>query len=143
MFTYRKERPTRCVKALGGEQCRESEPSLDCVTIEAQICFANSPRALCAHDFSRRSSAPIRKTYALRRSFLLEQVTGIEPAYSAWEADTLPLSYTCASLAESPFIIIQNAPIVKTMGAFFVLFFRLFLRKNLVFLPKNHENSRI
>ena len=26
---------------------------------------------------------------------LLEQMTGIEPAYSAWEADTLPLSYTC------------------------------------------------
>ncbi len=25
----------------------------------------------------------------------MEQVTGIEPAYSAWEADTLPLSYTC------------------------------------------------
>ena len=29
---------------------------------------------------------------------LLEQVTGIEPAYSAWEADTLPLSYTCLVL---------------------------------------------
>ncbi len=27
--------------------------------------------------------------------WFLEQVTGIEPAYSAWEADTLPLSYTC------------------------------------------------
>ena len=28
-------------------------------------------------------------------AFLLEQMTGIEPAYSAWEADTLPLSYIC------------------------------------------------
>ena len=25
---------------------------------------------------------------------LLERVTGIEPAYSAWEADVLPLNYT-------------------------------------------------
>ena len=28
-------------------------------------------------------------------SSFLEQMTGIEPAYSAWEADTLPLSYIC------------------------------------------------
>ena len=27
--------------------------------------------------------------------FLLEQMTGIEPACSAWEADALPLSYIC------------------------------------------------
>ena len=27
--------------------------------------------------------------------FLLEQMTGIEPAYSAWEADVLPLNYIC------------------------------------------------
>ena len=25
---------------------------------------------------------------------ILERVTGIEPAYSAWEADVLPLNYT-------------------------------------------------
>ena len=28
----------------------------------------------------------------------VEQATGIEPAYSAWEADTLPLSYACIFL---------------------------------------------
>ena len=28
-------------------------------------------------------------------AFLLEQMTGIEPAYSAWEADVLPLNYIC------------------------------------------------
>ena len=28
-------------------------------------------------------------------SFFLEQVKGIEPSYSAWEADVLPLNYTC------------------------------------------------
>ena len=27
--------------------------------------------------------------------FVLEQMTGIEPAYSAWEADVLPLNYIC------------------------------------------------
>lgn len=27
--------------------------------------------------------------------FSLEQMTGIEPAYSAWEADVLPLNYIC------------------------------------------------
>ena len=26
----------------------------------------------------------------------LEQVTGIEPAYSAWKAEVLPLNYTCS-----------------------------------------------
>ena len=35
------------------------------------------------------------KRTAFGGPFALEQVTGIEPAYSAWEADTLPLSYTC------------------------------------------------
>ena len=25
----------------------------------------------------------------------MEQVKGIEPSYSAWEADVLPLNYTC------------------------------------------------
>jgi hypothetical protein len=27
-------------------------------------------------------------------AFMLERVTGIEPALSAWEADVLPLNYT-------------------------------------------------
>jgi hypothetical protein len=31
----------------------------------------------------------------VRRFYLLEQVRGIEPPYSAWEADVLPLNYTC------------------------------------------------
>ena len=31
-------------------------------------------------------------------SFSLEQMTGIEPAYSAWEADVLPLNYICVYL---------------------------------------------
>ena len=31
---------------------------------------------------------------AVTRWFRLERVTGIEPAFSAWEADVLPLNYT-------------------------------------------------
>ena len=27
-------------------------------------------------------------------AFLVERVKGIEPSYSAWEADVLPLNYT-------------------------------------------------
>ena len=30
----------------------------------------------------------------------LERVTGIEPAFSAWEADVLPLNYTRKSCSE-------------------------------------------
>ena len=30
----------------------------------------------------------------------VEQVTGIEPACSAWEADILPLNYTCKVLSD-------------------------------------------
>lgn len=32
---------------------------------------------------------------AVYRLVLLEQVTGVEPAYAAWEAAVLPVNYTC------------------------------------------------
>ena len=66
--------------------------------IEPQICFVNSSRARSAHSFSRLVNYAITKARAKARAFVMEQVTGIEPAYSAWEADTLPLSYTCLVL---------------------------------------------
>ena len=31
-------------------------------------------------------------------AIFMEQVKGIEPSYSAWEADVLPLNYTCNSI---------------------------------------------
>ena len=41
------------------------------------------------------ATAPDKKRpYAIAYGSM-EQATGIEPAYSAWEADTLPLSYAC------------------------------------------------
>jgi hypothetical protein len=36
------------------------------------------------------------------RCFVLERTTGIEPAFSAWEADVLPLNYVRAATAGSP-----------------------------------------
>ena len=36
--------------------------------------------------------------------FGVERVTGIEPAYSAWEADILPLNYTREVFADKPSI---------------------------------------
>ncbi len=33
----------------------------------------------------------------------MEQMTGIEPAWSAWEAEVLPLNYICACIIISHF----------------------------------------
>ena len=69
--------------------------------IKAQICFANSPRAHVARTqfLKTRHLCQKQRGFRLEPPLLLEQVTGIEPAYSAWEADTLPLSYICIYLA--------------------------------------------
>ena len=41
----------------------------------------------------------IRKPHKLAAFLqLVEQATGIEPAYSAWEANILPLNYACIRL---------------------------------------------
>ena len=37
---------------------------------------------------------PGSRTLVLTWAFVVERVTGIEPALSAWEADVLPLNYT-------------------------------------------------
>jgi hypothetical protein len=42
------------------------------------------------------ATEPYSKSTALAARSLLERVTGIEPALSAWEADVLPLNYTRA-----------------------------------------------
>jgi hypothetical protein len=43
-------------------------------------------------------SRPRLGTHVLSWAFVVERVTGIEPALSAWEADVLPLNYTRAHL---------------------------------------------
>ena len=42
----------------------------------------------------------------------MEQVKGIEPSCSAWEADILPLNYTC-TLPKNDYTISHIAPICK------------------------------
>ena len=50
-----------------------------------------------SEETPRPAKKPRRKAglRAQRGVSELEQVTGIEPACSAWEADILPLNYTC------------------------------------------------
>ena len=67
----------------------------------------------------RPSSTPKTKGTA-RVPLFLEQMTGIEPAYSAWEADTLPLSYIC--VCDCVIIIIQMLENVKVLSHFFKAF---------------------
>ena len=55
-------------------------------------------------DFERRSKGTTRGVFLIERlkmrrskvdfASTLERVKGIEPSYSAWEADVLPLNYT-------------------------------------------------
>ncbi len=52
-------------------------------------------------------------------SLFLEQMTGIEPAYSAWEADTLPLSYIC----KMPVYYNTKSELCQVENANFFLFF--------------------
>ena len=40
-----------------------------------------------------KNKSPIVETNALTTGLFVERMTGIEPAYSAWEADVLPLNY--------------------------------------------------
>ena len=46
-----------------------------------------------AHPRKQKRRAPLRTGSSVT---LVEQVTGIEPALSAWEAEVLPLHHTCA-----------------------------------------------
>ncbi len=43
---------------------------------------------------------------------ILEQMTGIEPAFSAWEADALPLSYICISPEQ--FLLYPICPVLSS-----------------------------
>ena len=54
----------------------------------------------CLWPIQHESPGPpnVRLTWA----FGVERVTGIEPAYSAWEADILPLNYTRMAFADYP-----------------------------------------
>ena len=41
----------------------------------------------------------------------MEHATGIEPAYSAWEADVLPLNYACIEIIKAQSIKKKKSPL--------------------------------
>ena len=49
-----------------------------------------------------------KKAERKRPALILEQMTGIGPAYSAWEADILPLNYICMKTECTAFILVGN-----------------------------------
>ena len=58
-------------------------------------------KSLCCEEKSeeiRVKREEYKKKKPLMRLFFLEQVRGVEPPYSAWEADVLPMNYTCVFL---------------------------------------------
>src|SRR5919112_750558 len=59
----------------------------------------------------RPDTVPLRR--ALTSTFGGERVTGIEPAFSAWEADVLPLNYTrvASTLAKRPVVHPGETPL--------------------------------
>jgi hypothetical protein len=47
----------------------------------------------------RTTKAQLRCGHRLSWAFVVERMTGIEPAFSAWEADVLPLNYIRTALS--------------------------------------------
>jgi hypothetical protein len=45
--------------------------------------------------------AQVRDGHRVTWAFVLERMTGIEPAYSAWEADVLPLNYIRTAMTQA------------------------------------------
>jgi hypothetical protein len=48
----------------------------------------------------------------------MERMTGIEPAYSAWEADVLPLNYIRIVLGQASTLTLgdRHRPVVTSVG---------------------------
>ena len=68
----------------------------------------------------KKTAEPVENT-GIRRFFNMEQVKGIEPSCSAWEADILPLNYTCESLYSIPHLSPVFNPAVLTNFNFYIL----------------------
>ena len=67
----------------------------------------SAPRMRTRSRYARRGSSHLFQTKRPPQGwpFCLEQMTGIEPAFLAWEANALPLSYICITAT-----IIQQKP---------------------------------
>ena len=71
-----------------------------------------------AKSLARRSLRDCR--HKKRPKGLLEQVAGIEPATTAWEADVFPLNYTCIT-----FMLAQRFCFVKNFRLWIVLIYKI------------------
>ena len=76
--------PHRCLKII-----------FDYYTPEPRKCQEAKPRKLIFSVYRFfRPAGKTKKIPALYERGQMEQMTGIEPAYPAWEAGVLPLNYT-------------------------------------------------
>ena len=86
-----------------------SRAERDCGPRRGSHFLAAEPSGAFAGGMRRNtpSGAVFRKAGngAVRSVSELEQVRGIEPPCSAWEADILPLNYTCIDFTKSAFIL--------------------------------------
>jgi hypothetical protein len=73
----------------GREQARDPRPQLSCLRTRAVLLHAVARRPIRSMR-SREWNSPIPNVSC---DFERERATGIEPAFSAWEADVLPLNY--------------------------------------------------
>ncbi len=66
----------------------------------------------------------------IRQDFLLEQGTGVEPAFTAWEAVVLPIYEPCIQLS----VLYQNqkeisSPFCQKIKIFFIFFMSMIRQK--------------
>ena len=90
-----------------------SASALDLVGQSALSCGSENVSILW-HDrrFVLTSAGPLPRDAGFTREDLRERATGIEPAFSAWEADVLPLNYARERLSHYPL-----TPLVKSQVA--------------------------
>lgn len=82
-------------------------------TQEAQLSFSMFiPSRSDAHDYVVVQVVVKRNPSHIKSEVIVERVTGIEPALSAWKAEALPLSYT-----RVPQLVMHNVFYFSKLGA--------------------------
>ncbi len=84
---YLEDRPLLCTSVLPQAKPRRRDG------------FAIPSISMPKGEAGRRHAESTKKDTTYVVSFFVEQVRGIEPPCSAWEADILPLNYTCNLIA--------------------------------------------
>ncbi len=86
------------------------------------------------------STNALEGRYSIQLSYgrPMEQVMGIEPTWSAWKAETLPLSYTCTCLKRIPYLLLF---VNNLIGLFKIILQRTVLALEIHAVPC-HERVR-